>query len=141
MLFDAVQDSVALISIIFPHAVDMFLKITFTEETGQCVLFEIRHSAGIKSQFFLESAHEVRRQNHVADTNGRGETFREGVDINDFFDGVDTLQCGKRPAAETKFAVVVIFYDVAVFGGRGPVQQLVTAADRRYDACWEVMRR
>ena len=141
MLFDAVQDSVALISIIFPHAVDMFLKITFTEETGQCVLFEIRHSAGIESQFLLESAHEVRRQNHVADTHGRGETFREGVDINDFFDGVDTLQCGKRPAAETKFAVVVIFYDVAVFGGRGPVQQLVTAADRRYDACWEVMRR
>lgn len=37
--------------IIISQPVDMFLEVSFPDKTGQCILFEIGHCAGIKGEF------------------------------------------------------------------------------------------
>ena len=83
----------------------------------------------------------MRRQQHIADTEGRRERFGERIDINDLLVSVDALQRGNRAAIKTEFAVVIIFDDVAAAFFFGPTQKLVATADRHDDACGELVRR
>ena len=112
---DAVEDGIALIPVIFSHAIDMFFKITLAEKARQRILLEIGNCAGIKAQFSVKPSHEPGRQDHVTDSDSGRQAFRKCIDIDDFLLSIDALQSGKRTPSQTEFAVVVILNYEAVF--------------------------
>ena len=89
----------------------MLFKVAFRDETSQCELFEGGDSAGVEGQVVAENLHEMIWENHVADTDGRCQTFGECVDVDDIF-AADAEKRWDRAACVAKFAVIFILdYD------------------------------
>ena len=82
--------------IIISQPVDMFLEVSFSDKTGQCLLFEIGHCAGIKGEFFIKFLQKLSGKYHVADADGGGEGFGKGVHIDYFIGYIDALQSRDR---------------------------------------------
>ena len=83
----AVQSSAA-------DAVDVALEIAAVEQLSQHKLLEGGDGTGVKAQLFIESLHHGWRENHVADSDGGGNGFGEGIHI----DNIHALCHGKKGA-------------------------------------------
>ena len=62
--------------------VDVSLKVSVLEELCNDVLLKGGNGAGIKAKARVKLSHKLPRQDHVADTKGRGDGFGKGVQID-----------------------------------------------------------
>ena len=63
----------------FPHAVDVLFKMTAAQKPLQGMLLKAGDSAAVKAQVLPKFCHKLPRQHHIADTDGGGKGFGEGV--------------------------------------------------------------
>ena len=81
------------------------------------------------------------RQHHIADTDGGGQCFCKGIDIDDFFKDIDALQGGNRLTGEAELAVVIILDNIAGRRFGSPSKKFIASSDRHGDACRELVGR
>ena len=138
---DGAHQFVANAAVMGAHTVDMLFKITLFDKPRQRILLEIRHCTGIKREPPFKFLQQVFWQYHVADSDRRGKAFRKGIDVNNAFRAVNSLQGGNRLSGKAEFGIVVIFNNITPFFPRRPAEELVSFSDRRYNPGWKMMVR
>ena len=111
--FDALQQHIPLVMIVNTQTVDVFFKVSFVDKGSQCILFKIGYRAGIELQLGIIGLHQMFRQHHIADTDGGGQCFCKGIDIDHLLKNIDTLKGWDRLASQTKLAVIIILDNIA----------------------------
>lgn len=136
---DGLEQCVAAAAVGVAHAVDVLFKGAVADVLCKHQLFQGRNGAGVEGKFLLVLLGKALGQHHVADSRRRCKSLGECVDVDDLIGYVNVLQRGDRATGHAEFAIVVVFYDVAVAGFGGPAQQFVTAAYRHHNTCGIMM--
>ena len=119
----------------------MLLIPSLLQKPGQGILLEAGHGAGVKAQPFPVPGQQLRRQDHIADANGRGDGLGKGVQIDDPLIFADGEQRGDRPPHKAELAVVVVLQNIPLRLLRRPAQQLLAAGYGHDDTRGIVMGR
>ena len=119
----------------------MFLKISFFYESSKCILFEIRYSTCIKTQFFLICCCKVWWQNHIADSDCWCQCSWKCIHIYYLFAYIYAFHGRNCLPCHTEFWIIIIFYYISVWLFISPCKQFKTTAYRHCYACRIMMRR
>ena len=135
---EQVQQTVPTDLIPFAHPVDVLFEIALTQKTLQRVLLEGGHGTAVESQLLPEPLHEPVGQDHIADTDRRGQTFGEGVHIDHPLAPVQRIHGRHGSGTEAELAVVIVLDDPPVCL-RSPAQELQPPVHGHHQPRREVM--
>ena len=82
--------------------------MTPLHKQSQGILLKGGDRGGVEPEFPPPSFQQVGRQHHVADPQGRGQGFGKGIQVDDPFVPVQTLERGNGAAGKTKLTVIIV---------------------------------
>ena len=96
----------------------MPFKIPVIDQLGKNVLHKCGNGAWVKSKFVLKGLYKMLGQNHVSDTEWRGDGLWEGIQVNDVVILRKHKECFGRLCGNRKFRFKIVLDDISasIFG-------------------------